>query len=153
MITKPLAREFDAQMFSHYREKCLSGDYSRSNRLKTVTNFRIIYTKTKGNGNRSVPTSRELYDLLPESGSALFSSCYSAFRKAINRTEIILPDGQLPLVLRHTFASHSMMNGGNILVLQRILGHIDIKMTMRYAHFAPNHLEEALKFNPLNKTI
>ena len=28
-----------------------------------------------------------------------------------------------------------MMNGGNILVLQRLLGHTDIKMTMRYAHF------------------
>lgn len=33
-----------------------------------------------------------------------------------------------------------MMNGGNILVLQRILGHTDIKMTMRYAHFAPTIL-------------
>ncbi len=52
-------------------------------------------------------------------------------------------------VLRHTFASHFMMRGGNILVLQRILGHTDIKVTMRYAHFAPEHLTEALKFNPL----
>lgn len=149
MITKPLAREFDAQMFPRYREKRLSGDYARSNRLKTVTNFRIIYTKTKGNGNRSFPTSRELYDSLPKTGSALFSSCYSAFRKTIKRTEITLPDGQLSHVLRHTFASHFMMNGGNIIVLQRILGHTDIKMTMRYAHFAPDHLEEAIKLNPL----
>ncbi len=39
-------------------------------------------------------------------------------------------------MLRHTFASHFMMNGGNILVLQHVLGHTDIKMTMRYAHFA-----------------
>jgi len=44
-----------------------------------------------------------------------------------------------------------MMNGGNILVLQRVLGHTGIKMTMRYAHFAPDHLEEALRFNPLAK--
>lgn len=42
-----------------------------------------------------------------------------------------------------------MINGGNILVLQRVLGHTDIKMTMRYAHFAPDHLEDAIKFNPL----
>ena len=35
-----------------------------------------------------------------------------------------------------------MMNGGNILVLQRILGHTDIKVTMD-AHFAPDHLSEA----------
>ncbi|WP_159150688.1 tyrosine-type recombinase/integrase, partial [Klebsiella pneumoniae] len=43
-------------------------------------------------------------------------------------------------VLRHTFASHFMMNGGNILVLRDILGHSDIKMTMVYAHFSPDHL-------------
>jgi len=33
---QPLAREFDAQMFSRYREKRLSGDYARSNRVKKV---------------------------------------------------------------------------------------------------------------------
>lgn len=53
-------------------------------------------------------------------------------------------------MLRHTFASHFTMNGGNILILQRVLGHTDIKMTMRYAHFAPEHLEEAVNFNPVD---
>ena len=52
-------------------------------------------------------------------------------------------------VLRHSFASHFMMAGGNIVVLQRILGHSDIRVTMRYAHFAPDHLEEAVTNNPL----
>lgn len=33
--------------------------------------------------------------------------------------------------------------------LTKILGHHDIKMTMRYAHLAPDHLETALRFNPL----
>ena len=42
------------------------------------------------------------------------------------------------------------MNGGNILVLKSILGHTDIKMTMRYAHFSPNHLTDAIYLNPLN---
>lgn len=42
-----------------------------------------------------------------------------------------------------------MMNGGNILVLRDILGHVDIKMTMIYAHFAPDHLEDAVTKNPL----
>ncbi|WP_265575323.1 tyrosine-type recombinase/integrase [Shewanella sp. YLB-07] len=39
-------------------------------------------------------------------------------------------------ILRHTFANHFMMKGGNILVLRQILGHSDIKDTMRYAQFA-----------------
>lgn len=69
----------------------------------------------------------------------------------MQRAGIETPPGQLTHVLRHTFASHSMMNGGNILVLQRILGHTDIKVTMRYAHLAPDHLPEAILFTPLNQ--
>ncbi len=52
------------------------------------------------------------------------------FVKAVERADLNLPDGQLSHVLRHTFASHFMMNGGNILVLKSILEHTkDIKMT------------------------
>jgi site-specific recombinase XerD len=42
-----------------------------------------------------------------------------------------------------------MMNGGNILSLQKILGHADISMTMRYAHLSPDHLQDAIKLNPM----
>lgn len=52
-------------------------------------------------------------------------------------------------VLRHTFASHFVMNGGNILTLQKILGHSSLVMTMRYAHLSPDHLSDAVRFNPL----
>ncbi len=42
--------------------------------------------------------------------------------------------------MRHTFASHYVMQGGNILALQKILGHSDVKVTMIYAHLAPDFL-------------
>jgi site-specific recombinase XerD len=48
--------------------------------------------------------------------------------------------------LRHSFASNFMMNGGNVFDLQKILGHTDIKMTMRYAHFTPDHLQTSIKY-------
>ena len=48
--------------------------------------------------------------------------------------------------LRHTFASQFMMNGGNLFDLQKILGHTDMKMTQRYAHFSPEHLQSAVSF-------
>lgn len=51
---------------------------------------------------------------------------------------------------RCTFASHFMMNSGNILTLQKVLGHSDIKMTMRYSHLSPDFLEEATRLNPLS---
>lgn len=47
--------------------------------------------------------------------------------------------------LRHTFASHFMMNGGNIYDLQKILGHTTLEMTQRYAHMSPAHLAEAIQ--------
>jgi integrase len=41
---------------------------------------------------------------------------------------------------RHTYASHYVMQGGNLLALQKILGHHDLKLTMIYAHLAPDFL-------------
>lgn len=43
--------------------------------------------------------------------------------------------------LRHTYASHFVMNGGNLVDLQAILGHSTFEMTQKYAHLAPGHLE------------
>lgn len=114
-----------------------------------ITPGKITFVKTKGKRNRTIPVDVALLEELPKKTGAIFTPCYYAFRNALERAEIELPPGQLTHVLRHTFASHFMMNGGNILVLQKILGHTDIKMTMRYAHFAPNHLEEAINLNPL----
>ena len=65
-------------------------------------------------------------------------------------TDIQLAKGLKTHVLRHTFASHFMMNGGKILVLQRILGHANIRETMRYDHFAPDRLEETAVLNPIS---
>ena len=42
------------------------------------------------------------------------------------------------------------MNGGNILTLQRILGHTSLAMTMRYAHLALEHLQNAAKLSPVS---
>lgn len=63
--------------------------------------------------------------------------------------DLELPAGQLTHVLRHTFASHYMMNGEDILTLQRVLGHASLAMTMKYAHFSPGHLAEVVTLNPL----
>ncbi|MEQ1977415.1 tyrosine-type recombinase/integrase, partial [Xenorhabdus sp. SGI240] len=64
-----------------------------------------------------------------------------------------LPRGQAVHVLRHTFSAHFMMNGGNILTLQKIMGHASIQQTMVCAHFAPDYLQDAIKFNPLKGSI
>jgi site-specific recombinase XerD len=46
--------------------------------------------------------------------------------------------------LRQTFASHLIMRGAGLKTVQELLGHSDIKMTMRYAHLFPGHLQESV---------
>lgn len=46
--------------------------------------------------------------------------------------------------LRHTFASHFMMRDGNIMDLQKILGHSSLEMTLRYAHLSRKHLSKSM---------
>lgn len=133
---------------------CLStgARWSEAQNLKRsqVIQNKITFTNTKSGKNRSVPISPELYQLLTDGKSdPLFTNQLWSFEQAIKHTSVILPKGQMTHVLRHSFAAHFMMNGGNILVLQKILGHHDISMTMRYAHFAPEHLETALTHNPI----
>jgi len=41
------------------------------------------------------------------------------------------------------------MNGGDLLTLQKILGHGSLDMVLKYAHLAPEHLEKAILLNPL----
>jgi len=55
--------------------------------------------------------------------------------------------------LRHTFASQLIMSGVDLTTVKELLGHKDIKMTLRYAHLAPAHKTKAVNildslFNP-----
>ncbi|OQW75599.1 MAG: integrase [Proteobacteria bacterium ST_bin11] len=123
---------------------------------QNIRNGLISYSGTKSGKNRAVPIPKNLEDALKaeireKHGKKLFTNPIKAFRNAIERANIILPDGQESHILRHTFASHFIMNGGNILTLQRILGHQSLDMTIRYAHLAPEHLEEARTLSPYAK--
>ncbi len=124
-------------------------------RESQVRNGLIEYARTKSGKTRAVPISDELEREILEHAKAhgsigrIFGYAISAFREGVERAGLELPDGQMTHVLRHTFASHFMMNGGNILTLQRILGHANVTMTMRYSHLSPEHLQEAKALNPL----
>ena len=71
-----------------------------------------------------------------------------AFRRAVERAGIVnfrFHD------LRHCFASHLTMGGVNLRTVQILLGHKDLRMTIRYSHLSPEHLREAV--NTLEKSL
>lgn len=111
---------------------------------------RVTFVKTKNGRKRSVPVSADIAGgIKAKKSGALFKVSYLEFCRLLKEIKPDLPKGQATHVLRHTFATHFMMNGGNIVTLQRILGHATIQQTMTYAHFSPDHLHAATQYNPL----
>lgn len=106
--------------------------------------------ETKSNKSREVPIMEGVWNILKNypisSNGRIFNFTIPqikyAFKKALRLSGIKnfkFHD------LRHTFASHFMMNGGDINILQRILGHSSSKMTMRYSHLSKNFLLNSIK--------
>ena len=58
------------------------------------------------------------------------------------RREIGLEDVRLH-DLRHTHASHAVMNGVPVPVVSRLLGHSNPRMTLRYSHLGDRDIEQA----------
>ncbi|WP_421180052.1 phage integrase [Aeromonas enteropelogenes] len=120
-------------------------------RAEHVVNRRVTFVATKNGKNRTVPISAEVEaEWVANKHGVLFpSASYLRVREMLKAVKPDLPKGQAVHALRHTFATHFIANGGNILVLQRILGHATIQQTMTYTHFAPDFLQDAVQLNPL----
>lgn len=116
-----------------------------------VRNGTVTFVNTKSKRARSIPISAELEQQLKAHFTAhgLFSNCLNSLDKALKASGLVLPAVRSSHVLRHTFAPHLIMSSGNILTLQKILGHISLAMTMRYVHLSPDHLQDAVRLGPV----
>jgi integrase len=121
-----------------------------------IRNGQIYLTKTKSNKARQIPVNDRLAEVFREvrRGNQLKSPyvfCDSKGRRFYEVRRSFASARQRAGIddfrfhdLRHTFASHLVMNGVSLKAVQELLGHADIKMTMRYAHLSQAHLREAV---------
>lgn len=121
-----------------------------------LSTSRLTLYRTKSGKPRGIPVNRAVYDALvalePDQGKrtglvfkrrdgAAWGQIRTAFAGALTRAGI---KGFRFHDLRHTAASHMVMRGASLKEVQEILGHSDLKMTLRYAHLSPAHLRGAV---------
>jgi integrase len=121
-----------------------------------LSSARITLYTTKSARPRGVPINGDVYDALvafqPDAGrrqGRLVSRDYGraasqirkAFGVACRRPGIV---GFRFHDLRHAAASHMVMRGASLQEVKEILGHSDLRMTLRYAHLSPAHLRAAV---------
>lgn len=80
----------------------------------------------------------------PDGGPIEVKHIYRTFRNAQKKAGITNPIKFHDL--RHTAASTFIMNGASIFEVQKILGHTDVKMTMRYSHHSSEYLQQMTRF-------
>ena len=124
----------------------------------------IIVRNSKNNESRVLPINVDLYNTLITIGPQLpdeyvfthsdgkpFRDIKDGFTAATKRAGII--DFRFH-DLRHTYAVYLAKNGTPLIVLQKLLGHKTITMTMRYAQFTDQRLfkreVDKLRFSAYN---
>ncbi len=114
--------------------------------------------QTKWHRERHIPIDDKLLEILrslPRKGKYVFPTKDGALRKNNLLRELkraarlagISKDVTLHM-LRHTFASHLVINGVSLRVVKELLGHSNISTTLRYSHLGPEHLNGAVEKLP-----
>ena len=57
-----------------------------------------------------------------------------------------------PHKLRHSFATHMLQNGGNVVAIQKLLGHTSLNTTQIYTHYSVDELKDMYaRTHPMSK--
>lgn len=112
----------------------------------------LTLTKTKTGQRRTIPLTERALEAWERQafarGDVPFEYATSdAYRAVWNWAKTVMnlsdDDGFIPYALRHTCATRLYDRTRDLMIVQRWLGHTDIKMTLRYAKLMPGDLERA----------
>ena len=100
-----------------------------------------------GRYSRSVPPSGSL--LLTSEGLPITrDTIKNMFRRLCESSGVTR---LYPHLLRHTFATRYLENGGNIYALQQLLGHSSLDMVKKYLHLSQRRLvSEFERYSPID---
>jgi len=134
-------------------------DIDWTNRRLIISHSWCRYAKAlttpKSNKVRYVPLTNDVYEALwarkKANGPVFYTtsknqnfdywSLYGILKKACKKAKL-RPVGIH--MLRHSYASNLVMKGAPLAAVQALLGHSDIRTTMRYAHLAQSSLRETV---------
>jgi len=121
------------------REITVPAEAAKSSQSRTIPMIEPVYKALQDVPHRSLASPYVLTS--PRLGRPYADYMKGALKKAIERAG--LPEYySWHIIGRHTYASWFVSAGGDIYVLQKILGHESIKTTERYAHLAPKHKQK-----------
>lgn len=116
------------------------GDFT----FRTLEEYLQITQKARFKDSLIIKVSETLCAFEPITDTAI----KNLFRKLKKRADI---PRLYPHLLRHTFATRYLENGGNIYTLQAILGHTSLEMVKKYLHLATTRIRADFpKFSPLD---
>tara|TARA_B100001971_G_C18153587_1_gene517244 strand:+ start:51 stop:1190 length:1140 start_codon:yes stop_codon:yes gene_type:complete len=126
-----------------------------------LTHGFILLETSKNGERREIPidnTLREMFEEMPHSIESIYvftdrdgnpyKEVKHSFRTALRKAGI--HDFRLH-DCRHTFASHLVMAGVDLVSVKELLGHKSLAMTMRYSHLSHGHKRRAV--NILDKVL
>jgi integrase len=122
----------------------------------TGAQLRVRGEAAKSGQTRYVPLNTEALDVLRRWKTSRTATGYVFPGREDDEALDDVKKSWLPLIraagikgftfhdLRHTFASRLVVAGVDLNTVRELLGHADIKMTLRYAHLAPEHKAAAV---------